>query len=142
MDETNRKGFSAYVSDSFRDTADKDYVAARILNRHGLFQASAWSALQAVEKYLKAVIVERGMQFRRTHSIRELVAILAEQDIDVSISDDEMDLMDAIYVPSKYPIYSALPHTIPDPTICHNALNIAHRVRKIISATLKVEGTR
>jgi HEPN domain-containing protein len=63
---------------------------------------------------LKAVIVERNLGFRRTHSIRELLGLLAAKDIALSVSEDEMDLMDSIYVPSKYPVYSALPQTLPD----------------------------
>jgi HEPN domain-containing protein len=121
--------------------ADENLDVAELTLGHGHLNACLQNVQQAVEKYLKAVIVERGMQFRRTHSIRELVAILAAENIRISIDDDEMDLMDAIYVPSKYPIYSALPHMIPDTTICHNALNIAHRVREIIVGILKVEGT-
>jgi HEPN domain-containing protein len=57
MDETMRGLFSIWVQHSFRDVADKDYLAARLLNRHKLFQVSVWSSLQAVEKYLKGILL-------------------------------------------------------------------------------------
>ena len=50
MDERTRKWYSAYVAD-LRDTADRDYLVARISSRLSLYQSSAWSGLQAIEKY-------------------------------------------------------------------------------------------
>ncbi|MDY7030713.1 MAG: hypothetical protein SVY10_02250 [Thermodesulfobacteriota bacterium] len=50
---------------------------------------------------------------------------------------DEMDLMDTIYIPSKYPVYSALPHAAPDEAICHEALNIARNTRDFVYDIMK-----
>ena len=49
-----------------------------------------------------------------------------------------MDLMDSIYVPSKYPVYSALPQALPDPSICRDALTIANKVKDLTTGILKV----
>ncbi len=46
-----------YVTRSFRDVADEDYIAARALYRAGLDLEFLWSALQAIEKYLKAILL-------------------------------------------------------------------------------------
>jgi HEPN domain-containing protein len=119
--------------------ADENLNVADLALDHGHLNACLQNVQQAVEKYLKALIVERDFEFRRTHSIRELVGILASQGITVGITEDEMDLMDTIYIPSKYPVYSALPHTMPEPVICHEALKIARKVREFISDILKVE---
>ena len=45
------------ITRSFRDVADDDYIAARALYRIRLDQQFLWSALQAVEKYLKAILL-------------------------------------------------------------------------------------
>ena len=42
---------------SFRETADKDYVAARMAYRARLFQPFLWSALHCLEKYVKGILV-------------------------------------------------------------------------------------
>jgi hypothetical protein len=52
-----------------------------------------------------------------------------------------MDLMDSIYVPSKYPVYSALPQALPDNVICRYALGIARKVKDLITEILKVAQT-
>lgn len=74
MDERTRKWFSAYVGD-LRDTADRDYITARIANRLGLYQSSAWSGLQALEKYLKAILLysNRPVKKYRSHNLPELL---------------------------------------------------------------------
>ena len=42
---------------SFRETADKDYIAARMAYRARLIQPFLWSALHCLEKYVKGVLV-------------------------------------------------------------------------------------
>jgi len=117
--------------------ADENLDVAVLALKHGHLNSCLQNAQQAVEKYLKAVIVERDFEFRRTHSIRELLGLLSNQGITLNISNDEMDLMDTIYLPSKYPIYSALPHALPEPEICKDALKIAEKVRDSISGILE-----
>jgi len=41
----------------FRDVADNDYLAARILFRYELIQQAYWFSEQAVEKYLKSILL-------------------------------------------------------------------------------------
>src|SRR5262245_35009846 len=54
----------ALIEDSFRDVADEDYLVARIAYRHQVTQPFLWSAQQAIEKYLKAILL-----FNRTTTI-------------------------------------------------------------------------
>jgi HEPN domain-containing protein len=81
--------------------ADENLDVAELSFDHGHLNACLQNVQQAVEKYLKAVIVERDLEFRRTHSIRELLVLLAGNGIALSVSEDEMDLMDSIYIPSN-----------------------------------------
>lgn len=116
--------------------ANENHDVAGLALEHGHLNSCLQNTQQAVEKYLKTVVIDKGLEFLRTHSIRELVGLLADEGINVNISDDEIDLMDTIYLPSKYPIYSALPHALPDPETCRDALKIAEKVRACISDIL------
>jgi len=118
--------------------ANENLDVSALALEHGHLNACLQNAQQATEKYLKAVILERDLPFQRTHSVRELIRILANQEITPGISEDEIDLMDAIYIPSKYPAYSALPRAMPDQTICHEALNVARRVREFVYGLMKL----
>jgi hypothetical protein len=48
------------------------------------------------------LIVDVSLGLRKTHSIAELRSALESADIDIDISEDECDLLDSIYLPSKY----------------------------------------
>lgn len=54
----------AYARNVFRDEADADYIAARSNFRLQLRQQFLWSAQQAVEKYLKAILLFNGKSAR------------------------------------------------------------------------------
>lgn len=49
------------ISDSFVKPADEDYVTARLLAQKGMYRAFFWAASQALEKYLKAFLLMRGV---------------------------------------------------------------------------------
>ena len=46
-----------FAQAAFRDTADKDYIHARIAYRAGLFPQFHWSSLHALEKYAKSIAI-------------------------------------------------------------------------------------
>lgn len=53
-----------FASDVFRKQADYDYISARANYRMRLRQQFLWSAHQAVEKYLKAILLFNGRSAR------------------------------------------------------------------------------
>jgi hypothetical protein len=54
---------------SFRETADKDYVAARMAYRARLIQPFLWSALHCLEKYVKGILVLNRVKAHKGHSV-------------------------------------------------------------------------
>ena len=48
---------NSFASRCFRDVADRDYISARMCYRAGLISQFHWSALQAFEKYFKAILL-------------------------------------------------------------------------------------
>jgi len=60
---------------SLRDMADNDYVLARMAIRAELGPQFLWSSLQAIEKYLKAILlINRVPSTKPTHNLAVLVA--------------------------------------------------------------------
>lgn len=58
---------------SFRDVADNDYIAARLAHRARLGPQFLWAALQAMEKYLKCILVLNRIAAPNSHDLRELL---------------------------------------------------------------------
>ena len=116
--------------------ADENLRSAKILLESNLFNPCLQNVQQAIEKTLKAVLAESSIKIKKTHSINELVTILAENDLSVNIKEDERDLIDSIYLPSKYPAGGVLPNFEPDMKICKQCLAIAYRVKESITHLL------
>ena len=66
---------------------------------------------------------------------------LADMSIDTFISEDDTDLLDSLYLPSKYPLSSVLPHYMPDKDICRHCMNIAQHVRAEVVQLLATSST-
>jgi HEPN domain-containing protein len=118
------------------DYADENLKSAKLLLDSGFFNTCLQNIQQAVEKMLKALFIESAIKFHKTHSISDLTSILAREKISVEIAEDDAELLDSIYLPSKYPLGSALPEFDPDETICRKCLTIAEKVRDSVYSQL------
>jgi len=112
--------------------ADENLRSAKVLLESDLFNPCLQNVQQAVEKMLKAVLAESGIKIKKTHSINELAAILNENGLRVDIGEDERDLIDSIYLPSKYPAGGVLPDFSPDMETCRQCVHIADRLKGAI----------
>ena len=116
--------------------ADENLTSAKVLLDNRLFNPCLQNAQQAVEKMLKAVLVELSIKFKKTHSTNKLVMMLAENRLDIDLAEEECELLDSIYLPSKYPLGSILPDFEPDEQTCRDCIAMAERVRESVLALL------
>jgi len=108
--------------------AQENLTSASILLESRLYNPCLQNVQQAVEKSLKACLVEQGQKIRKTHSINELIALLSALNCDVGIDEVDCDLLDTIYLPSKYPLGNILPDFSADYELCQQCLVIAKKV--------------
>lgn len=112
--------------------AEENLAVARLGLEQGFLNACLQNAQQCVEKALKAMVIEKGLAFRKTHSIQELAGQLAAAGLESGLSDDDCDLIDAIYLPSKYPMASVTPDMDANTGLCSQCLAIAERVMNTV----------
>jgi len=63
-----------FARESFRYTADQDYIAARMSYKAGLIEPFLWSSLHAIEKYLKAILLFNKISTKNySHNIEKLL---------------------------------------------------------------------
>lgn len=110
--------------------ADENLAIAQMALDGGYYNACLQNAQQAVEKYLKAMLLMRKHSFQKTHSIGTLNNQLVELGIPLMLTEEDCILLDSIYMPSKYPFGSALPDFNPDSDICMQCLSMVNAVRK------------
>lgn len=108
--------------------ANENLRYAKLLLENSLFNPCLQNVQQAVEKWLKALIIESSLKLKKTHSINELRTTLIVGGIGIDITEDECDLLDSIYLPSKYPLGGVLPDFEPDMEICTKCIAIAERI--------------
>ncbi len=113
--------------------ADENLESSQVLLNSSLYNPSLQNSQQSIEKYIKAFFIENGLKLQKTHNILSLNEILKQNDIFLTITDDEIDLIDTIYLSSKYPFGSVLPDFEPDKNICLKCIDIANTVKEDIT---------
>lgn len=110
----------------FRDVADHDYISARLAYRAGLFQQFHWSSLQAVEKYLKAILLFNRIKAKNLkHDLDKALQKTTELPFEFKISDVSREFIKHIdqfgrfrYLEISYYLYGPklleLDHTVWD----------------------------
>ena len=122
---------------SWLSYSKENLEAAKVLIESELYNPCLHNVQQSIEKALKSLFIEKAIPFKKTHNILELKTILEKNGISVELTEDECDFIDSIYLPTKYPIGSALPYFYADKEICKNSISLAERVIKEIRSLLK-----
>ena len=78
---------NSFATQSFRDQADRDYVSARLACRHELFPQFLWASHQAVEKYLKAILLYNRVQATKVgHDLARALSLAESLPFKVELS--------------------------------------------------------
>jgi HEPN domain-containing protein len=110
--------------------AHRDLEAARLLaGNEYLSNAVLFHSQQCVEKSLKALLEENGVPVPHIHNIVKLGALLQEEGkISISLDEDELDLVDAVYIDTRYPTgLGLLPSGFPKKEDANMILRIAEK---------------
>lgn len=112
-----------YVKEWLRQ-AEEELRTAKYLYEGGFHRTACYHAEQALEKYLKGRLLDKGWDLEKTHSIRRLLAISEEHGLKYELSEDEVAFMDSIYR-GRYPAdVGLLPQGEPDSDDAEQAIRI------------------
>jgi HEPN domain-containing protein len=117
--------------------SEENLEAAKVLLNNKLFNPCLQSIQQSIEKALKSLFIEKEIPFKKTHNILELKTILERNGISLALTEDNCDFLDSIYLPTKYPLGSALPDFYADENICKNSFSLADKVLKEVKSLIK-----
>ncbi len=113
------------------ERAEEDYLLAlsAIRRKSPLTYGATFHAQQCIEKYLKALLISRQIEFPRTHDLAALGYLCKQAGIILPIDDDALELLTAYAVETRYP------GTQPTVEESKEAIKIAKIVRKFIKRT-------
>jgi HEPN domain-containing protein len=119
--------------EQWRRKASQDLeTAEHLLGTTRFHEAIAFHAQQAVEKYLKALLVCRQVEFPKTHDIGRLLDCLATFDPETAAGLRDADELTPFGVEMRYP--SDAPELLPGEA--SDAVEVARRVKERVSDLL------
>ena len=117
-----REGIKAWIQQ-----AEEDLTTAEYLLSGGLFRGVCYHAQQCVEKSIKTMLLDRGWELEKIHSIHRLLAIADEYRLPTPLEPADIDFMDEIYR-GRYPAESGLlPLGTPTKDDADRAVSVAKR---------------
>ncbi len=107
--------------------ARTDLRVAELAKNDGLFNQACFHAHQAVEKLLKGFLLSRGQRVPRTHSLLELGKLARARGFPAELLE-KIRILDAYYLPTRYP--DSLPRLsdLPKSAEAEEALAVATEV--------------
>jgi HEPN domain-containing protein len=117
------------------DKAGADFDAAEELSTQGgrFREIVAFHCQQAVEKYLKAFLVRRQIEFPKTHDLAKLLDRVATVDASIAESLRDADALTPYGVEARYP--SDAPEVLPGGEV--EAIDMARVVRNAVMISLQ-----
>lgn len=102
MDRINRS-INSFATQSFRNQADRDYIAARLACRAELFPQFLWSSHQAIEKYLKAILLYNRIEAKNVkHDISAAMSLTNKLPFTIELSERSQKFAEHIAVCGEY----------------------------------------
>ncbi|WP_394789138.1 HEPN domain-containing protein [Rhodoferax sp.] len=78
---------NSFATQSFRDQADRDYVAARLACRSELMPQFLWASHQAIEKYLKAILLYNRINATKVgHDLAKAMHLTKQLSFEIELS--------------------------------------------------------
>lgn len=85
---------NSFATQSFRDQADRDYIAARLAWKAELFPQFLWSSQQAIEKYLKAILLYNRIKAPKIrHDIAAAMSLTTNLTFAIELSSRSRDFI-------------------------------------------------
>ena len=118
--------------------ADKDMYAAEIMlkDEYSLTNIVAFHCQQAIEKYLKAVLIEKDIPVIKTHDLIKLNGVIKEMN-DLGIDENILITINEAYIESRYPgELGLMPDGMPSNEQAKEFIECAREIRTIIMKEL------
>ena len=115
--------------EAWRRQAEEELKTAEYLRAGGFHRGACYHAQQCVEKAIKTMLLERGWELEKLHSIHRLTAVAEEYRLPLQLQPGEVDFIDEIYR-GRYPAESGL-LPLGDPTAADAGRAVALAVRTV-----------
>lgn len=105
VDDQDRleRSLNSFATQSLRDQADRDYILARLACQHELFPQFLWSSHQAIEKYLKAILLYNRIPATNVlHKLSDAMTLAKQLPFNIELSPSSRKFIDHLSVCGEY----------------------------------------
>ncbi len=119
--------------------ADLDLKAARGSLNEDVPNIACFLSHQAVEKVLKAYLLQRDLKVPKIHSLIELLDMVALDAIGLKAFSDQIVFLNQFYIPTRYPdaLPGSLPEGLPSIEVAEKAIIYATEIVEFVKSLLK-----
>lgn len=97
------RSLNSFATQSFRDQADRDYIAARLACRFELIPQFLWSSQQALEKYLKAILLYNRIKATNVgHNITTALSLTKDLPFPIELSERSHSFINHVATCGEY----------------------------------------
>lgn len=120
--------------------SDEDSLSSNIMMREKIYNKVCFLSQQTIEKCLKAYLLNRGKEIKRTHKIVDIISECSAIDKGFSQFEDDAVEIDRYYIPTRYPdaVVGSLPEGLPRETDAKSAKEIADRIQEYVKKKLGI----
>ena len=133
------EGICIYMRDgikAWRRQSEEELDTAKYLLAGGFFRGACYHAQQCVEKSIKTMLLERGWELEKIHSIHRLLVVAQDHGVPLKLPPADIDFVDEIYR-GRYPAESGLlPLGTPTRADAARAVTLARQSVQEMSAFL------
>ena len=104
------EGICIYMRDgikAWRRQTEEELATAEYLLAGDFFRGACYHAQQCVEKSIKTMLLERGWELEKIHSVHRLTVVAQDHGVPVKLQPTDVDFIDEIYR-GRYPAESGL----------------------------------
>ena len=83
--------------------AEDDLKSCQYLLESQIYRNVCFLSQQAVEKYIKGLLALKNIEFYKTHDLIELNRILKDNNIELNISQKNLQTLNVLYIEARYP---------------------------------------
>jgi HEPN domain-containing protein len=124
------------ITEVWLSYALEDFIMAQKALEMEIYRQTCFHAQQAVEKGLKAFLLEKDIKIRKIHNLLELSSEFEARGIHLPVELSEMDFLNRVYRFRYPPDIGLLPQGQPTQEDAQKALRIARKVTDWIQQTL------
>ena len=104
------EGICIYMRDgikAWRRQSEEELATAEYLLAGEFFRGACYHAQQCVEKSIKTMLLQRGWELEKIHSVHRLTVVAQDYGVPVNLQPTDVDFIDEIYR-GRYPAESGL----------------------------------